>query len=151
MKKSLLILIALVAIGMGRVFMFEDYTEDSLDFATGGTYKLASITFQLDQFSIATVVTGAKWTSSIQSGSVLNGNSSDMSICSWYETPNFIMELESGTNTLDLMFRGSAGMWCIINPRFQVLSIIMMMEASLKHSLESHRLKIGLYYLPVSL
>jgi len=121
MKKVLLILMALVAIGIGGIFMVEDYTEDSLYFPTGGTYKLASVTFQLDQFSIATVVTGTKWNSSIQSWLVLNGNSLDMSICGWYETPNFIMELESGTHTLDLMFRGSAGMWYIINPRLQVL------------------------------
>jgi len=126
MKKALTIL-TLMALGVstayGGIFMVEDYTEDTLDFPTPGTYKLASVTFQLDQFSIATVVTGGEryGGSSLHVWLVLDENSLGTSICRWYETPSFMMELETGIHTLDFMIHTNESNGGAVNPRLQVL------------------------------
>jgi len=124
MKKVLLPLMVLVTIGTSGVFMVEDYTEDSLYFPTAVTYKLASVTFQLDQFSIATVIADGIWYSTsgnICSWLVLNEDSLGMSTCLWLEAPSFMIELETGVHTLDLMVRIFGVNGYAINPRLQVL------------------------------
>lgn len=125
MKKVLLVLMVLVTIGTSGVFMVEDYTEDSLYFPTAVTYKLASVTFQLDQSSIATIMTGGAWYCTTggktRSWLVLNEDSLGMSTSLGNEAPSFIMELESGVHTLDLMVHISGGSGVAINPRLQVL------------------------------
>jgi len=126
MKKALTIL-TLMALGMstvfGGVFMIEDYTEGSVYLFNPGEHKLATVTFELPQLSIIHTVTG------IASGGhasfpkfwlTLNEDSLNMSSCIYFNTPNFMKELEAGSYTLDFMVGQAAGD-TIVNPRLQVL------------------------------
>jgi len=130
MKKALTIL-TLMALGVstafGGVFMVEDYTEGGVYISNPGDYKIATVTFELPQPSIIHIVTGRAGLEyggcpsySLRFWLNLNGTPLSMSSCSYDNTPNFMMNLEAGSYTLDFMSEGAVGD-TIANPRIQVL------------------------------
>jgi hypothetical protein len=122
MRKAFLALLCLVTLSIGGIFMVEDYTEDSLYFPAGGTYELASVTFQLEQPSITTILSGGTWYCltgiRFYSWLILDGDSLGISTEYLSGSSNFMIDLEPGMHTFKLMVHSSGS---VINPRLQVL------------------------------
>jgi len=120
MKKSLLILMALVTIGMGGVFMVEDYTEDKVGIQESGNHRLASVTFELPQIGIMFAAAGALTWGGSSSRFWLTLNEDSLGMSTQPDPPNFMRNLEAGAYALDFLV--NAHMFdTIVNPRLQVL------------------------------